>query len=110
MLSNLGNRKFNPTGICDEGDGLVAVLLALITEREKTVQTWNILQGKTHFSGHLFMSGIYNVGYCAMTWCDFRNVSSGVRTLFFQQIQHDNKPCEREAKWATREEFWALLI
>ena len=87
MLSNLGNRKFNPTGICDEGDGdegggLVAVLLALITERKKTVRTWNILQGKTQFSGHLFMSGIYNVGYCAMTWCDFRNVSSG-EVFFF---------------------------
>ena len=34
------------------------------------------------------MSGIDNVGYCAMTWCDFRNVSSG-QVLFFQQIQHD---------------------
>ena len=60
----------------------MAVLLALITERKKTVRTWNIYQGKTQFSGHLFMSGIYNVGYCAMTWCDFRNVSSG-EVLFF---------------------------
>ena len=76
----------------------MAVLLALITERKKTVLTWNISQGKTQFSGHLFMSGIYNVGYCAMTWYDFRNVSSR-QVLFFQQIQHDNKACEREAKW-----------
>ena len=46
------------------------------------------------------MSGICNVGYCAMTWCDFRNLSSG-QVLYFQQIdlQHDNKSCEREAKW-----------
>ena len=41
----------------------MAVLLALIREK-KTVRTWNILQGKTQFSGHLFMSGIYNVGFC----------------------------------------------
>ena len=61
----------------------MAVLLALITERKKTVPTWNILQGKTQFSGHLFISGIYNVGYCVMILCDFRNVSSGVRALFF---------------------------
>ena len=26
LLSKLGNRKFNPTGICDAGDGLVAVV------------------------------------------------------------------------------------
>ena len=76
---------------------MVAVLLALITERKKTVRTWNILQGKTQFFGHLFMSGIYIVGYCAMTWYDCRNVSSG-EVLFFQQIQHDNKSCEGEAK------------
>ena len=25
LLSKLGNRKFIPTGICDKGDGLVAV-------------------------------------------------------------------------------------
>ena len=30
------------------------------------------------------MSGIYNVGYCAMTWCDFRNMSSG-HVLFFNR-------------------------
>ena len=46
----------------------MAVLLALITERKKTVRTWNINQGKTQFSGHLFMFGIYNVGYCAVTF------------------------------------------
>ena len=73
----------------------MAVLLALITERKKTVQIWNILQGKTQFSGHLFMSGVYNVRYLAMTWCDFRNVSSG-QVLFFNRY---NKSCEREAKW-----------
>ena len=26
LLSKLGNRKFNPTGICNEGAGLVAIL------------------------------------------------------------------------------------
>ena len=39
-------------------------------------------QGIYYRVGHLFMSGIYNVGYCAMTRCDFRNVSSG-EVLFF---------------------------
>ena len=29
------------------------------------------------------MSGIYNVGYCAMTWCDFQNMSSGEVLFFF---------------------------
>ena len=68
------------------------MLLALITERKKTVRTGNILQGKTQFSGHLFMSGIYNVGYCAMTWFDFRNVSSG-------EVLFSTDTARREAKW-----------
>ena len=30
LLSKLGKRKFNPTGICDEGDGLVAVFMLIM--------------------------------------------------------------------------------
>ena len=36
--------------------------------RRKTIPTWNIVQGKTHSSGHYFLSGIYNIGHCMMTW------------------------------------------
>ena len=61
-----------------------SVVLALITGRKKTVRTWNIVQGKTQFSGHRFMSGIYNVGYCAMTWCDFWN-GAALKYSFFNR-------------------------
>ena len=34
LLSKLQNRKFNPTGICDEGAGLVAVLFVHMKQNQ----------------------------------------------------------------------------
>ena len=43
LLSKLRNRKFNPTGIGDEGDGLVAVLICYyivtIFPKEEEIET-----------------------------------------------------------------------
>ena len=34
LISKLRNRKFNPTGICDEGAGLVAVLVVHMKQNQ----------------------------------------------------------------------------